>query len=165
MRLALITIAVLTGATSALAAECRQEKAIYEDRDLGYTFTFEPVGSKAAATSHHFKVNVGGKDLVLDGIVTTSDDGVTRANGMIMHNCPEGDATGDELAACTIWQGIIYSVEGLNLIGILPPAEDQAAPDLLFTGLGPAFFYSPLHESGELPVPPWDLLTFKGCAP
>lgn len=165
MRSILISTFAIACASSAFAADCRQEKAIYEDRDRTYTFNFEPVGSKAAATSHHFKVTAGGKDLVLDGIVTMSDDGVTRANGMIMHNCPEGDATGDELRACTVWQGIIYSLEGANLIGILPSAEEPAASELLFTGLGPAFLYSSLNESGKLPAPPWDLLTFKECAP
>lgn len=165
MRSAPIMAAALALASPAMADGCRQEKAIYEDRDRAYTFTFEPTGSKAAATSHHFKVTTGNKDLVLDGIVMTSDDGVTRANGMLMRNCPDGDATGEELAACIIWQGIIYSLEGNNLIGILPSAEDQAAPELLFSGLGPALLYSALHEGGKLPAPPWDVLTFKGCAP
>ena len=161
----LVPIAALAASSPVLAAECSQEKAIYEDRDRTYTFAFEPVGSEAAATSHHFKVTMKGNDLVLDGIVMTSDDGVTRANGMIMHKCPEGDATGAELAACTIWEGVIYSLEGKNLIGIPPSAREDAAPELLFAGLGPAFLYSSLNESGRLPAPPWDLLTFKGCAP
>ena len=95
----LVPIAALAAASPVLAAECSQEKAIYEDRDRTYTFAFEPVGSEAAATSHHFKVTMKSNDLVLDGIVMTSDDGVTRANGMIMHKCPEGDATG----AMTPW--------------------------------------------------------------
>ncbi|MCF3639991.1 hypothetical protein LXM94_08415 [Rhizobium sp. TRM95111] len=155
----------LAAASVAEAADCVQEKAVYADRDGAYTFAFEPVGSEAAATSHHFKVTMPGRDLALTGIVMTSDDGVTRANGMIMHNCPEGDATGEEIAACTVWEGVIYSVEGNSLIGILPSAGEKAAPELLFAGLGPAFLYSALNESGRLPAPPWDLLSFRGCAP
>ena len=165
MRSAVIATAAFAVATSAFAAECTQEKAIYEDRDRAFTFTFEPVGSQAAATSHHFKVTMRGNDLKLDGIVMTSDDGVARTNGMIMHDCPEGDATGDEIAACTVWEGTIYSLDGRNLLGILPAAGDPAAPELLFAGLGPAVLYSALNESGRLPAPPWDLLTMKGCAP
>lgn len=164
MRSVVITTAAFAFATSALAAECTQEKAVYEDRDSAYIFTFEPVGSEAAATSHHFKVTVRGSDLRFDGIVMTSGDGVTRTNGMIMHDCPEGDATGDEIAACTVWEGTIYSLVGRNLVGVLPAAGDPAAPELLFAGLGPAVFYSALNESGRLPGPPWDLLTMKGCA-
>ena len=49
------------------------------------------------------------KGVVLDGIVMWTD-GVSRPHGSLMYKCPTGDVTGDELAACTVWQGVIYSV-------------------------------------------------------
>ncbi|QRM53432.1 hypothetical protein [Sinorhizobium sp. BG8] len=162
----LLTVALLAGVIAPIqahAVECRQEKAIYEDRDEGYEFRFEPVGSQAAATSHHFKVHVLGSGLVLDGIVMTSGDDVPRPGGMIMNNCPEGDATGDEIAACTVWEGVVYSVEQSGVVGVLPPADQQAAQQLLFPGLGPAIRYSSIWDEKKPTVAPWDVLVMKGC--
>ena len=39
---------------------------------------------------------------------------------MIMNNCPEGDVTGDDIAACTVWEGVIYSIGADGKVGSLP---------------------------------------------
>ena len=109
MRASLV-LAGLLAATAASAAECRQEHAIYADRDEGYELAFEPVGSDAAVTTHHFKLKVLASNTVLDGIVMPGDP--ARSNGMVMHDCPEGDSTGEEIAACTVWEGVIYALDG-----------------------------------------------------
>lgn len=161
MRLVFV-LAGLLAATAASAAECTQDRAIYADRDGGYELAFEPVGSAAAATSHHFKLKVLASGAVLDGIVMPGDD-PARSNGMVMYNCPEGDVTGEEIAACTVWEGVIYALDG-NDAALLPEEGAKAAENLLLAGFGPSLRYSTLWDAGKASVVPWDLFKRKGCA-
>ena len=157
---------ILSGllASSAVAAECKQERAIYTDRDGAYELAFEPVGSEAAAVTHRFKVRATRGELLLDGHIMLGDE-VPRSIGMIMHNCPEGDVTGEEIAACTVWQGVAYPLDPAGTPGELVPAEgDGAADRLLLAGFGPALRFSNAWEEKKLSVAPWDVLTYKGCA-
>lgn len=162
MRLAVSAsiLSALLSVSPATAADCLQEQAIYGDTDGAYELRFEPVGSASAATSNHFKVKIAKTDLVLDGIVMQSDEPV-RANGMIMNKCPDGDVTGDDIAACTVWQGVIYSVSADGKVGSLPGEGMEAAWQVLLPDFGPAIRNSSIW--GKATVAPWDVLTFKGC--
>jgi hypothetical protein len=159
---ALLVLAGVLAATAASAAECRQDRAIYGDRDGGYELTFEPVGSNAAATSHHFKLKVLASGTVLDGIVMPGDP--ARSNGMVMYNCPDGDVTGEEIAACTVWEGVIYALNGAADAADLPEESATAAGSVLLSGFGPSLRYSKLWDEGKASAVPWDLLKLKGCA-
>lgn len=160
------TASILTALLAAMPAmaadDCLQEQAIYGDADGVYALTFEPVDSASAATSNHFKIEVAKTDLVLDGIVMQSGEPV-RPNGMIMHNCPEGDVTGDDIAACTVWQGVVYAIGMDGTVGALPPEGMPAAQQLLLPDFGPAVRNSAIW--GKATVAPWDVLALKGCAP
>ena len=160
MRSALVLAATLA-ATAAPAAECRQDRAVYADRDEAYELSFEPVGSDAAATSHHFKLKILSSGVVLDGIVMPGEP--ERSNGMVMHDCPEGDVTGEEIAACTVWEGVIYALDGGDA-ALLPDEAGKAAESLLLSGFGPALRYSRLWDEGKARTVPWDVLKRKGCA-
>jgi hypothetical protein len=160
MRAALVFSGLLV-ATAASAAECRQDRAIYADRDGGYELTFEPVGSDAAATSHHFKLKVLTSGVVLNGIVMPGDP--PRSNGMVMHNCPEGDVTGEEIAACTVWEGVIYTLDVAGDANLLPDQGARAAETLLLAGFGPSLRYSRLWDEGKAKVVPQDVFKQKGC--
>ena len=160
MRIALVLIGSLA-ATAASAAECRQDRAVYADRDGGYELAFEPVGSDAAVTSHHFKLKVLASNTVLDGIVMPGDP--DRSNGVVMHDCPEGDSTGEEIAACTVWEGVIYALVGGDA-ALLPDEGGKAAESLLFSGFGASLRYSTLWDAGKANIVPWDVLKRKGCA-
>lgn len=153
-------LGLLLAVTPAAAADCLQEQAIYGDAGDAYELRFEPVGSASAATSNHFKVKVAKTDLVLDGIVIQSGE-PARPNGMIMNNCPEGDVTGDEIAACTVWEGVIYSVGTDGEVGSLPEEGSEAAAQLLLPDFGPAVRNSSIW--GKATVAPWDVLSLKGC--
>ena len=50
-----------------------------------------------------------------------------RPHGSLMYRCPTGDVTGEELAACTLWEGVIYSADDKGAVGLLP-AEGTEAP-------------------------------------
>jgi len=154
-------LSALLAATPAWAADCLQEQAVYSDTDGAYELRFEPVGSASAATSNHFKVKVAKTDLVLDGIVMQSGEPV-RANGMLMNKCPEGDVTGDDIAACTIWEGVIYAIGPDGKVASLPGEGMEAAPQLLLPDFGPAIRNSSIW--GKATVAPWDVLAFKECA-
>ncbi|MBB3456683.1 hypothetical protein FHT86_004994 [Rhizobium sp. BK313] len=146
----------------ALADECVQEKAVYGDMDDAYELRFEPVGSQAAATSNKFKFAVRNTPIVADGVVMRSDD-LLRANGMIMFNCPEGDVTGADLRACTVWQGMIYASDLTGNISALPAEGAGAAARLFLPALGPSIRESSIWGEGKATVAPWDVLTLKGC--
>jgi hypothetical protein len=153
-------LCILLAVTPAAAAECLQEQAVYGDADGAYELRFEPVGSASAVTSNHFKVKVAKTDLVLDGIVMQSGEPV-RPNGMIMNNCPQGDSTGEEIAACTVWEGVIYAIGGDGKVGSLPEEGSEAAAQLLLPDFGPAVRNSSIW--GKATVAPWDVLSLKGC--
>ncbi|GLR48964.1 hypothetical protein KYK30_10170 [Shinella yambaruensis] len=160
---AVLVLAGFLAATAASAAECRQDRALYADRDGAYELTFEPVGSDAAATSHHFKLKILASGVVLDGVVMPGEP--ARSNGMVMHDCPEGDVTGEEIAACTVWEGVIYALDGAGDAGLLPEEGAAAAETLLLSGFGPSVRYSTLWDDGKATVAPWDVFRRKECAP
>lgn len=161
MRLALV-LAGLLAAGAASAAECRQDRAVYVDRDGGYELTFEPVGSEAAAVSHHFRMKVLSGGTVLDGVVMPGDP--ARSNGMVMHDCPEGDVTGEDIAACTVWEGVIYALGGEGDADLLPEESATAAETLLLSGFGPSLRYSALWDAGKAKAVPSDVFRRKGCS-
>ncbi len=157
-----LVLAGFLAATAAPAAECRQDRAIYMDRDGVYELAFQPVGSNAAATSHHFRLTVLTSGVVLDGVVMPGEP--ARSNGIAMYNCPEGDVTGEEIVACTVWEGVIYMLGGAGDAALLPEEGAAAAETLLLSGFGPSVRYSKLWDEGKASVAPWDIFRRKGCA-
>lgn len=143
------------------AAECKQEHAIYADRDGAYELSFEAVDSEAASSSYRFSMAVKNTDVKLEGFVMGSEP-VDRPNGILFHNCPEGDVTGEDLAKCTVWQGVIYASTS-GKIALLPPTGSIAASEILLPGFGPALRDSTAWGARMATVVPWDVLTFKGC--
>lgn len=144
---------------SAANASCRQDKATYVDANAGFELRFVPTDSDASASTHQFTLSIAKSALKLQGYVMGSEP-VNRSNGMIFNNCPEGDVTGADIAACTVWQGVIYG----NIAGkldLLPAASAEAAPEILLPDLGPALVTS--AALGKALDAPWDVLTLKGC--
>ncbi|WP_244499579.1 hypothetical protein [Rhizobium sp. AC44/96] len=146
-----------------LAAECKQGSAVYTDRDGAYELRFSPLNSEAAAASNQFKIKVLKTSMVLDGYVMPSEE-PDRSIGMIMFNCPGGDVTGDDLNACTIWQGMVYGVDAKGEMNNLEPEAGAAADKIVLPGIGPAIRASSIWGEGKAYVAPWDVLNFKECA-
>ena len=90
-------------------------------------------------------------------------DDQLRAKGIIMFNCPEGDVTGADLRACTVWQGMIYASDLTGNISALPTEGAGAAARLFLPALGPSIRESSIWGKGKATVAPWDVLTLKGC--
>lgn len=126
----LATMALVASMASPALGACPQELAIYEDMS-GNSLTFVPPLDNQAA-EHEFSLRVGTTEL--HGVVMWSKD-PDRPNGIVMDHCPDGDVTGDELDACTVWQGVIYGLTrdaNAPFIGKrgTPHAEALLLPDL-----------------------------------
>lgn len=145
----------------AFAIECAQEKAVYVDMDDAYELRFEPMGSESPV-SNRFKLAIRNTAVVAEGVVMRTDDQL-RADGRIMFECPEGDVTGADLRACTVWQGMVYASDLKGHIRALPAEGESAADRLFLPALGPSIQKSSLWGEGKATVAPWDVLSLKGC--
>lgn len=154
-------LGLVCGTAPAGAADCPQENAIYADRDGAYELTFEAVDTEAASSSYRLAVSVRNADVKLDGFVMGSEP-VNRPNGILFHNCPEGDTTGEEIRKCTVWEGVVYSA-GSGKIDLLPMTGSPAAPEILLPGFALALVDSTAWGKGKATVVPWDVLSLKGC--
>jgi hypothetical protein len=157
------SFALTLAATPAAADTCVQAQAIYADPAGGYELSFEPVGSESAATSNHFKISVGDTGVILDGVVMWSGE-PERPNGLVMHNCPEGDVTGEELRVCTVWQGVVYTVDKAGQVGFLEVEDAPAAEQILLPDFGPSLRASSAWGKGKAQSDSSDVFRLKGCA-
>lgn len=159
-RVAALLVALCSIVISPAHAACPVELAVYGDRDNAAEIDFTPVG-EAAVTTNTFRMILE-KDVVLDGVVMWSAD-VARPNGILMHKCPEGDVTGEELAACTVWQGVIYTADGQGNVELLPAEGVDAPEKLIFSDLAHSLRRSSAYGMNGFLKLPWDVFQLKGC--
>jgi len=138
-------------------ADCPIELSVYGGRDDAATLDFHP--AQGAAVTNSFRLVHG--ETILDGIVMWSQ-GVERPNGVISYQCPDGDVTGPEYEACTVWQGVIYAVDASGEIGLLPRAGEAAPARLLFPDLAYAVHAFPAFVEGVAPLSS-EVFTLSGC--
>jgi hypothetical protein len=155
-----IALALMLTSTTPASAACPIELAVYGEARSDAEVNFTPSSNNALVTNV-FRMLLD-NDVVLDGIVMWTD-APERPAGMLMHKCPEGDVTGEELAKCTVWQGIIYTADKQGNVALLP-AEGQAAPDtLILADLGPSLRHSSAYGEGGFSKVPFDVFALKGC--
>ncbi len=142
-------------------AACPLELAVYGDEGGRAGLDFRPTGESAAVTNT-FRMNLDA-GIQLDGIVMWSED-MPRPYASLMHRCPEGDVTGEELAECTLWEGPVYAVDASGGAGPLPAENTPAPATLILPDLGPALWQSAvLGEDADAARMPGDVFTLKGC--
>ena len=147
----------LLAAAPSLAA-CPQALAVYTEPGSGASLEFRSDAGGSFMASHAFRLVI--KDgPPLDGYVIWNN-GVSRANGMLMHDCPEGDVTGDELDTCTYWDGILYTVARDGGVAMIDDGE--AAPAILLPDVSRALYYSNLND-GKAGLPQFDVFKLSGC--
>jgi hypothetical protein len=144
----------------AARAACPMELAVYGDRDGVGGIDFRPTGENAVVTNS-FKM-VMDNSVMLDGIVMWTVE-EPRSHAIVSRNCPEGDVTGEEYAACTLWQGVVYAVDGKGEVGLLPAEGEPAPARLVFADLGPALRSSNAFGEGGFSKVPFDIFQLKGC--
>lgn len=141
-------------------AACPIELAVYGDPQSGGEIDFTPTGTSATVTNT-FRMILD-NNVVLNGIVMWSS-GEARPNGSLMYKCPEGDVTGGELAACTLWNGVIYTSDDKGAIGLLPAQGVDAPKTLILPDLGPSLRHSLAYGGSGFSKVPSDVFTLKGC--
>ncbi len=147
---------------SAAQAACPQELAVYSERGKSVSIEFRPAPAGAAVHTMEFRAVFSQNDVVLDGVVLWTQ-GTPRPVGIAMHRCPAGDVTGDELAACTVWQGVFYAVDSGGEVGLLPRAGEDAAGQLVLPDFGPAVRDSRIYGAEGVSIVPWDVFRLSGC--
>lgn len=158
MRCMFAILAVMAVGYSSIAnAACRQDRAIYTEPNSGSQLVFrDDFGSFVATNS--FRMNVP-EGPAFDGLVMWNN-GVARANGMLQLNCPDGDIPGDELDACTKWEGVVYAMTSdgeIDLIG-----QDDAAQKLILPDVSRTLYYEMIDaERGRLPA--FDVFELTEC--
>ncbi|TPL03311.1 hypothetical protein FJ938_18365 [Mesorhizobium sp. B2-4-14] len=156
-------VILFTGSTA--FATCPIELAVYGDaqsggESSGSEIDFTPTGTSATVTNT-FRL-VLDNNVVLSGIVMWTQ-GAPRPNGSLMYKCPEGDATGQELAACTLWGGVIYTGDDKGTIGLLPAEGIEAPKTLVLPDLGPVLRQSSAFGGSGFSKIPSDVFALKGC--
>ncbi len=145
----------------AAIAACPQELAVYEEAEAKAGLEFTPA-DPGAATSHSFKLKFPENSVILDGLGMMTDD-PPRNHGMLTKDCPVGDVTGEELDACTVWQGTIYAVDAEGRAGPLPPQGQPAARQIVLTDLAAYIRQSTVWGVGGLSKLPYDVFSMSGC--
>jgi hypothetical protein len=166
-RLSASLIALLAPAVAGAQEQpCWQENAIYSDPATQAELKFLPPESEADGSFARFTITFTENNIVLDGVVMDAGEPFFRPLGIVMHKCPTGDVTGEELAACTIWQGIVYGLDGVGNAPYLAPMNEgsEAARALLFPDLRAAVRLSSVWGAAGLSTPPNDDFKFKACA-
>ncbi|NJR13589.1 MAG: hypothetical protein HC779_04330 [Phyllobacteriaceae bacterium] len=161
-------LALLPATLAGAQEPCWQDNAVYTDAATQAELKFLPPQSDADGSFARFTITFPENSIVFDGVVMDAGEPFFRPLGIIMHKCPTGDVTGDELAACTIWQGIIYGLDTVGNAFYLPPMNQgaEAANTLLF----PDFkvprcrLSSVVGRRSGLSTPPKDDFKFKACA-
>lgn len=153
-------LAALTLTNSNAFAACPIELAVYGDTQSGSEIDFTPTGTSATVTNT-FRMILD-NNVVLNGIVMWST-GEARPNGSLMYKCPEGDVTGGELAACTLWSGVIYTSDDKGTIGLLPAQGVDAPKTLILPDLGPLLRHSLAYGGKGFSKVPGDVFVMKGC--
>ncbi|MHB0950668.1 MAG: hypothetical protein ACYC10_01940 [Allorhizobium sp.] len=157
-----IVAAWMIGSYPVAAADCPIERAVYVEAEAGIELRFQESGENTPV-SHRFSLVVSAGKMKVDGHVLY-DPEIERPVAMALDNCPEGDVTGADIAACTLWKDIIYAADkATGHVDLLPP-EDTDAPDtLILPGFGPAIAASSYGEA--MTATPRDVFTFKQCSP
>lgn len=165
-RLSILLLAGLSIAAGTIPgqAACPQALAVYAEAASGAEIAFSGPLSDADGMQHRFSLSFAGNGVTMDGVVMMAGE-PDRPWGVILHNCPQGDATGAEIAACTVWEGVIYSVSDTGEAGWLPvlDANDSAGNGLLLPDFGAAVMRSQAWQAKQVTALPGDVFRLKAC--
>lgn len=151
-------------AAAPAGAACFQELAVYEEAQAKASLTFIPRGDEPDPTLGRFTIKFPENAIAFDGVIMPADD-PQRPWGIVMHKCPQGDATGEEIAACTIWEGVVYGLDATGNVFYLPPLNqgDAAAATILLPDFAGAVRLSAAWGAAGLSTAPKDDFKLSGC--
>ncbi|MEM5470648.1 hypothetical protein WNZ14_02830 [Hoeflea sp. AS60] len=145
-------------------AACPQALAVYSDAASGAEIAFSGPLSQADGMQHRFHLTFAENDVRMEGVVMMAGE-PDRPWGVILHNCPQGDATGAEIDACTVWEGVIYTIGSTGEAGWLPvlDANSTAGDSLLLPDFGAAVMRSQAWLARQVTMLPGDVFKLKAC--
>lgn len=143
------------------AIQCQQGSARYIDPESGLLLSFSSFGENVQVM-HQFTIGLEKADTQLSGFVV-ADGEPLRPISIIVHQCPDGDVTGEELAACTVWKGVPYGRFSDGNIGLLPLADDEAVTQILLPDFTRTVMSNPVWEEIETINEPFEVFDFKDC--
>ena len=146
-------------AVPALAA-CPQELAVYESGD-GQTALNFTAGGGAMAMSHEIRILFRGAGPVTAYVQPGAAFG--QPEKVLPVNCPEGDVTGDELAACIVYRSVVHAVDAQGVPGELPAGGEPAAQAVLLPNFAASVWRHPAFGDDGPPEPPAEILMLAGC--
>lgn len=161
---AALATALSVFAVSPVNAACPQALAVYGEAQSGAEIAFAGPLSEADGMQYRFSLSFAGTGVAMEGVVMMAGE-PDRPWGVVLHQCPEGDATGAEIDACTVWQGTIYAIYAEGEAGWLPaqtPGQD-AGESLLLPDFGAAVMQSAAWRDGLVTVTPADVFRLKAC--
>jgi hypothetical protein len=143
------------------AAECKQGSARYVDPESGLLLSFSSFGENVQVM-HQFTIGLEGADTQLGGFVVVEGEPL-RPISIVMNKCPDGDVTGEELEACTVWKGVPYGRFSDGNIGLLPLADEVAVTQILLPDFTRSVMSDPVWEEIETINDPFEVFDFKDC--
>lgn len=143
------------------AMQCQQGSARYVDPESGLLLSFSSFGENVQAM-HQFTIGLEASDIQLDGFVVVEGKPL-RPVSFVVNQCPDGDVTGEELAACTVWKGVPYGRFSDGNIGLLPLANDEALTQILLPDFARSVMANPVWESMKAMNEPFEVFDFKDC--
>ena len=165
-RLPALTLAALMAAAggSPAAAACPQALAVYEEAQSGGEIAFAGPLPDVDGMQHRFSLNFAESGVTMDGVVMMAGE-PDRPWGVIMHDCPQGDATGAEIAACTVWEGPVYAIGVEGAVSWIEAREPMrmAGERLLLPDFGAAVMQSRAWQAERITTLPGDVFRLKAC--
>lgn len=161
---AMITAVSVLG-VSPVGAACPQALGVYGEAESGAEIAFSGPLNEADGMQHRFNLSFGQNGVSMDGVVMMVGE-PDRPWGVILHQCPEGDATGAEIAACTVWEGPIYAIDakgGAQWLPVQNATGAVAGESLLLPEFGAAVMRSAVWRDGLIGAAPGDVFRLKAC--
>ena len=152
---------LLAGPAQAALSECQQSKARYIDPESELVFAFE-AGSESSAFLQSFSIGSEKSETKIEGFITLEGEPL-RPIAYAVHQCPDGDITGDELAECTIWQGVVYGWYSDGAVGLLPDESDPAVKQLLLPDFARSVMSKPLWSELNIDREPFEVFDLLDC--
>lgn len=145
-------------AVPAAGAACPQALAVYEGTDGAGSLAFTGAGESAAQS-----VKISFEDMAPVTAYLTPSYAFERMEMVLPFDCPEGDVTGEELAACVIYQSAIYAIDDAGAVTGLPDGDQPAAERLLLPNFAGALWDNPQLDGKGSKSRPAEIFELKGC--
>ena len=157
-------MALLPVLAAPAGAACWQELAVYGEAQANAEIAFQGARPEDGLF-HRFRIVFPENGVTFEGALLPGDPPVERPWAVVTHNCPAGDVTGDELAACTIWQGPVYGIDATGNVFFLPPAGhgEAATETILLPDFSASVRLSAAWGAKGLSTAPKDDFKLKGC--